>query len=359
VAALVGGFLTVPVVIVALGASPAAALSYPAGFSQVQISTGLAGLDLTNFVFLPGTNGPMLATGKCGSIRRVDQQGANSAVSWTPRDRVNCDHDRGLLGFDLAPDFTMSGRVWTLYNYLGSDGKHYGRLSRWTVNSVTLPTSLSGEVVVLDGLPSFSATVPEPPGDDSHTIGTVLAAPDGTLYIGNGDSSSYAQVDSSALNAQDITSPRGKVFHINADGSGVSTNPFFQASNPNSWQSRVFAYGFRNPFRFALKPGTSTLYVGDVGWNDFEEVDVARGGEDFGWPCWEGQLSFRNAYSSLSQCTALYNSPPPSLKAPLFSWPHFSANGDASVGGAFYTASTYPADYQGAFFFGDYAGSRM
>src|SRR5262249_24366129 len=49
----------------------------------------------------------------------------------------------------------------------------------------------------------------------------------------------------------------------------------------------------------------------------------------------------------------------PNLKAPLFSWPHFSANGDASVGGAFYTSSTYPADYQGAYFFGDYAGSRM
>jgi glucose/arabinose dehydrogenase len=359
VAAVVTGFLTVPVVIVALGASPAAALSYPAGFSQVQIPTGLAGLDLTNFVFLPGTNGLMLATGKCGSIRRVDQQGANTAVSWTPHDAVNCDHDRGLLGFDLAPDFATSKRVWTLYNYLGSDGKHYGRLSRWTVDSVTLPTSLSGEVIVLDGLPSFSATVPEPPADDSHTIGTVLAAPDGTLYVGNGDSSSYGQVDPSALNAQDVTSPRGKIFHINADGSGVSTNPFFQTANPNSWQSRVFAYGFRNPFRFTLKPGTSTLYVGDVGWNDFEEIDVARGGENFGWPCWEGQLSFRNGYSALSQCTALYNSPPSNLKAPLFSWPHFSANGDASVGGAFYTASTYPADYQGAYFFGDYAGSRM
>src|SRR5262249_40282723 len=152
-----------------------------------------------------------------------------------------------------------------------------------------------GEVVVLDQVPSFSSTGAT--CANSHTVGTVLAQPDGTLFVGNGDASSNCNVDNSALAAQDLTSPRGKILHINANGTGVSSNPFYEPGNPSSWRSRVFAYGLRNPFRFTVKPGTtSTLYIGEVGWSTYEEIDVARGGENFGWPCWEGPLSFRNGY---------------------------------------------------------------
>ena len=154
--------------------------------------------------------------------------------------------------------------------------------------------------------------------------------------------------------------PRGKILHINADGSGVAANPFYDAADRSSWKSRVFAYGFRNPFRFTLKPGTaSTLYIGDVGWNTYEEVDIAKGGEDFGWPCWEGPASFRNGYDALSQCQALYANPPAKLTAPIYYWNHFNSSGDAAIGGVLYQGSTYPADYQGAYFFGDYAAGRL
>ena len=342
---------------VIVAATPASALSLPSGFSLVSVPTGAS--NLTNFAFLPDGTDTMLVIGKCGPVRRVTQTGTSVAVSFTPSGTtVNCEGDRGLVGIDLARDYATSGTVYLTYNYKDAAGKYWGRLSKVTVNSVTAPTAFTNEQIIIDQFPSFSSTAGAT-CDTSHTVGTVLVAPDGTLYVGNGDSSSYCNVDNSALGAQDITSPRGKILHINPDGSGVSSNPFYQPTNPTSWQSRVFALGFRNPFRFSLKPGTSTLYIGDVGWNSYEEIDVAKGGENFGWPCWEGPPTFRNGYDALSQCQALYANPPPKLTTPLYYWNHFNSGGDAGIGGVVYTGSTYPADYQGAFFFGDYVAGRL
>ncbi|MFN0089594.1 MAG: LamG-like jellyroll fold domain-containing protein [Acidimicrobiales bacterium] len=336
-------------VIVGGASSAAAAPVLPPGFSLVPVSTGFGAYDLVDFTFLP--SGDLLAAGKCGGIRRVTPGGGSVSVASLT---VYCVGDRGLLSIELAPDFAESRTVYTLYNYLRS-GRAWARLSRWTANSAAAPTALANEVVVLDDLPSFSATGAT--CDDSHTIGTVRATADGLLYVGNGDGSSYCPVDTSSLSALDLTSPRGKILRINPDGAGVSTNPFFQSAEPTSWQSRVFAYGVRNPFRFALAPGSRAVYLGDVGWNDYEEIDVAAaGGESFGWPCWEGPLFFRNAYASLAQCQSAYTTHTP--KAPLHAWSH-NGGGASSVGGAFYTGGEYPADYQGAYFFADYSLGKI
>src|SRR3954454_12312536 len=348
--------LVAPAALVAT-ALPAAALALPAGFSVVTVPTGLTD-QLTNMAFLPDGTDTMIVLGKCELVRRVTQAGDNVAVSFTPLNTVNCESDRGLVGIELAPDFATTRQVWLSYNYTDAAGKAWGRVSRLTANSATAPTALTGEAVVLDQIPSFSSTGAT--CDNSHTVGTVLFAPDGTVFVGDGDASSYCNVDNSSLGAQDLTTPRGKIMHINRDGTGVSSNPFYDASAPTSWKSRVFAYGFRNPFRFSVKPGTnSTLYVGDVGWNTYEEIDVAKGGENFGWPCWEGPLTFRNGYDALTQCQALYANPPANLRAPLHTWNHFNAAGDAAIGGVLYQGTTYPAAYQGAYFFADYAAGRL
>src|SRR5436853_267304 len=76
-------------------------------------------------------------------------------------------------------------------------------------------------------------------GDDSHTIGTVLVAPDHSVFVGVGDGSSYLQPDVSATNAQDIDSVRGKIFHINANGQGLTTNPFYRG-DVNEVRAKVY-----------------------------------------------------------------------------------------------------------------------
>lgn len=343
VVVLAAAGLTVP------AASPAAALtpSLPSGFTLSTITTGLPQWDLVNFVFLP--NGDLLVAGRCGTLRRVSEAGTSSPVTGFPG--AYCTGDRGLLGIDVAPDFATSRALYTLYDYTDTaTGKIMARLSRWTADSATAPTAISGETVILDQIPSFSSTGAT--CDDSHTIGTVVAAKDGSLYVGNGDASSWCSVDTSALGAQDLTSPRGKILRLTPDGKGLPSNPFYDAAAPSSWRSRVFAYGVRNPYRFTLQPATQAVYLGDVGWTSFEEVDVARGGENFGWPCHEGPLTFRNGYDSLAQCQALYTAG--GVTAPLVSSSHNNGT-SAFVGGAFYTGSSYPLAYQNAFFYADYA----
>jgi glucose/arabinose dehydrogenase len=341
----------VPIVVIGSTATPvSAAPSLPPGFTRAPISTGFGEFELVNFKFLP--SGEILAAGKCGSLRRVALTGSSVALPTLP---VYCNGDRGLLGIDLAPDFETSRRVYTLYNYQRNDGRSWARLSYWTANSATAPTALANEVVVIDDLPSFSGTGAT--CDDSHTIGTVIAAPDGSLFVGNGDASSYCPVDPSALDSYDLASPRGKILRVKADGTGFTSNPFFEPANPSSWRSRIFASGARNPFRFDLRPGTETLYVGDVGWTQYEEISVVRSnGANLGWPCWEGPSGFRNTYSSRSECQTAYSTMTP--VEPIHTWPHNGSEA-AAVGGTFYTGDTYPADYRGAFFFADYAQNRI
>lgn len=351
---LISGFVVltlIPIVAMAADQYPsAAAPSLPSGFSRIPTATGFGEYELVNFEFLPG--GDILAAGKCGALRRVTLAGASIALTPIP---VYCSGDRGLLGIDLAPDFESSRRIYTLYTYRRADNRAWARLSYWTANDAVAPTALANEVVVLDDLPSFSSTGAT--CDDSHTIGTVVAAPDGTVYVGNGDASSYCAVDASALESYNLSSPRGKIFHINPDGSAVATNPYYDSANPSSWRSRVFAMGARNPFRFDLKPGTDTLYVGDVGWNNYEEISIARStGANLGWPCWEGPLDFRNAYAGRPECSTAFSTM--TAVEPTYAWNHAGANA-AAVGGTFYTGDTYPADYRGAFFFADYALSRI
>ncbi len=344
----------------------------PAGFSTVAYDTTLGQYALTNFVFLPnGTS--MIAIGKCGYLVRVNLSADGSAANVTSMGQlpnpspgmgpgVYCQSDRGLVGIDLASDYPVTGNFYLLFDYCkgapggpsvcDAPGKPTGKLSRFTVNNINAPTGLvpNSEKVVLDDLPSYSAN-PEARCDGSHTVGTVIVATDGTLYVGNGEGSNYCDPDWSALGAQDITSPRGKIFHINADGTGVNSNPFYNQADASSWQSRVFAYGFRNPFRFAIQPGTSNLMVGEVGWNTTEELDLVQNGKNYGWPCWEGN-DRTSGYTELDTCKALYANG--GDQKPLYTWPH-AGSGSAAVGGAFYTGGDYPASYDGTFFFADYA----
>jgi hypothetical protein len=364
---------------VVIRADPAAAETLPPGFNLSRTDDVSQFVpNPTNFMFLPGTTN-LVGIGKCGDIglgRMPNADGLASTqwsnISWPSEGQVTCvPTDRGLLGIDVD-----GSTVYLLYNYtpgpgvLCQDGSTttsaadgtphiYGRLTKLTMNSATAPTSFSGEQVLMDCLPAFSADPGnDGHGDDSHTVGTVLVAPDHTLFVGNGEASSYTVADASALNAQDIHSPRGKIFHLNPDGSPAAGNPF--ASDGSYWATRVFAYGFRNPFRFTLAPGSnSTLYLGDVGWNNREEIDVVSSGQNFGWPCWEGPLDYRNSYQGMPACQAAYANPPANLTGPLYWWTHdVPADGHAALGGAFATGANYGA-YAGAFFFGDLEWTRL
>jgi glucose/arabinose dehydrogenase len=321
--------------------SAGAAPTLPAGFTLQATPTGQAAYDLTGFVELPTGDGA-ITIGKCGKVTFVPASGAPRQLVTVP---AACIQDIGLVGIALPPDFAKTRQVYTAYSYNGGDGHRYARLSHWTVNSATAPTTMQAETEVPLG------SIPE--DVLSHGPGTVLFAPDGTLYVGLGDAASFTAVDLKAHRAQDLTSPYGKIFHIDAAGNGVPGNPFFDAAHPASTPSRIFAMGLRNPFRFTIDPANGHLYLGDVGWNSWEEHNVAVPGSNFGWPCYEG-TGRTGGYDTTSACQSDYAANT-RHDNPLYTYPH-NGVGATAIGGIFTGVnSSYPASYRGAYFVGDYA----
>jgi glucose/arabinose dehydrogenase len=372
--------------------SAMAASTLPPGFISETVVTGLS--SPTNMAWTP--DGRIFITLKEGRVL-VFQNGQLLPTAFIDISKeVNDYGDRGLLGIAVHPNFPTTPYVYLLYTYdppglAGGPGAPDGpdgsgeRVSRlMRVSALATDTNvadLSSEVVIL-GKNSTLANIADPasaeaadptpscdnngqPIDDclasdssSHSIGTVAFGTDGSLFVSNGEGSTFINPDLRALRAQNLDSLSGKILRINPEtGLGYSDNPFYDG-NPAHNRSRVWSYGLRNPFRFAVNPATNEPFVGDVGWYAWEEINTGRG-KDFGWPCYEGddkgsapQSSYQYYTTTQAICAKLYDQGPSAVQAPLYSWEN--SPGAAAIGGAFYTGTVFPAEYQGAFFFADY-----
>jgi len=151
----------------------------------------------------------------------------------------------------------------------------------------------------------------------------------------------------------------------------VPGNPFYSSSDANA--RRIVAYGLRNPFRFAQRPGSDELWIGDVGWNTWEEINrvvspASTTASNFGWPCHEGasaQPGYQGA--GLNLCSSLYSTPG-SVIAPYYTYNHSACvvsyagchtGGSSITGVAFYQGGSYPAQYNGALFFADHTRDEI
>ena len=178
-----------------------------------------------------------------------------------------------------------------------------------------------------------------------------------------------------ALRAQDLRTSGdpvtldGSVIRVDpTTGAGLPSNPL--AGNPDANAKRIIAHGLRNPFRFTFRPGTSELWLGDVGWTETEEINRIPDPadalvENFGWPCYEGVVKLEGYDSAnLSMCENLY-AQPSADNEPYFPYFHHDRvvpwegclAGSSSISGMAFTPqqSSYPPDYDGALFFADYS----
>jgi PKD repeat protein len=195
----------------------------------------------------------------------------------------------------------------------------------------------------------------------SHSMGAVKFGADGMLYMATGDASSYNTVDPLALRSQDIDRLSGKILRVNpANGRGLSDNPFCAPGcDLTATRSKVWAYGLRNDFRWTFKPGTNVIVSGDVGWNTYEEVNVITGGDNLGWPCYEGYFQ-QGGYASYSQCQSLYAAQandPSTITFAIYVYNHPPSA--ASIGGTFTGTNGYSSQFQNAYFFADYPRSQI
>ncbi len=331
----------------------AQAAGLPSNFTQDVLAAGLA--TPTNLAQLP--DGRILITEKKGVVKIWK----NGAVLPTPfldlTDRVNDYFDHGLLGLAIDPNFASNGYVYLLYTFENDINQYSssktGRLARYTASGDT--ASKASEFVVLGhwvgpSCETFPAGYDCIPSDNlSHSVGDIKFASDGSMYVTSGDGASFSVVDPLALRAQNLDSLGGKILHIDSNGNGFATNPFYNGDVASN-RSKVWDYGLRNPYRFGLKPTTNIPYIGQVGWNAWEDIYVGKPGKNFGWPCFEGNFQ-QEGYAAYSTCTALYSAG--TRTGPLVSYSHY-AGSTAVTGGFFYTGSNFPATYQNRFFFGDY-----
>ena len=174
----------------------------------------------------------------------------------------------------------------------------------------------------------------------------------------------------SASGTSDPVTLDGAILRVDpVTGLAFAGNPFASSSDLN--KRRIIAYGLRNPFRFELRPGTNELWLGDVGWNNWEEINrVANIGdatvENFGWPCYEGAGRLSNYDSvNLAICENLYAAGTGAVTAPVYSYLHTGnvvagetcpTGGSAIAGMAFYpeTGGNFPVQYRGGLFFADH-----
>lgn len=361
--------------------------TFPTGFITETVVSNLAGPTTIAFA----EDGRIFIGQKDGRVRVFE----NGVLLPTPfidlTAEVNNYWDRGLLGIALHPDFPTIPYVYLLYTYDPPEavddgtGARVSRLLRVSADPNNTNIYLPGSEVVLLGTNSTYQNIGNPNSSannnppscyqnneyvqdciasdsPSHSIGTVVFGMDGSLLISSGDGAHFNTVDVRALQALDLNSLNGKILRINPlTGEGYPSNPFYNG-DPNSNQSKVYSYGLRNPFRTTVHPSTGEIYIGDVGWGSWEEINTGIG-KNFGWPCYEGRDggisrqngSYRNNSQTAATCAALYNQGVAAVQAPLYAYDH--SNDSSSVqAGSFYFGIAYPSEYYNALFIADYNG---
>ena len=295
----------------------------------------VTGLDRPVFITSAGDNsGRLFIIEKVGLIRIVQDNQLLVEPFLDIRDRVGSDRsEQGLLGLAFHPNYPSDGRFFV--NYTDKNGDTV--IAQYNVSTSDPNQADKGSEVRL-------IRVNQPYAN--HNGGEVIFGPDGFLYLGLGDGGSAGDPKN---NAQSLNTLLGKILRIDVDhGSPYSTpdgNQFSENQIPEIW-----AYGLRNPWRFSFDQATGDMYIGDVGQDQWEEIDFlpsgSPAGTNFGWKYFEGT----HPYSP--------DTPPVGLQltAPVAEYSH--TEGCSVTGGFVYRGSQLP-DWDGVYLFGDYCSGTI
>lgn len=290
----------------------------------------------------PGTT-DMFVVEVGGRIRVVDASGADGGVFLDIRDAVRNSgsqgDEQGLLGLAFHPDYATNGLFYVYYTDNATQDNVVAVGTRET------PRTASPTVQVILRMDDFAS---------NHNGGCLQFGPDGELYIATGDG---GQRDDPREYGQDITQLLGKLLRIHVDAT-TGTSYTIPASNPfaaGGGAPEIFAYGLRNPWRFSFDRATGDLYIGDVGQDEFEEIDVVGSGEgaglNFGWDNCEGFEGFLESGSTTGSACS-FDHYRPVLAVSHGPDPVLTGGGQSITGGYVYRGSAI-AGLSGAYIFAD------
>ena len=215
---------------------------------------------------------------QAGRVHIIERDKNETEILLDITDKVeNADWEQGLLGLAFHPNYEDNGQFFVTYTVKGlGDDAATLRLSKFVGDN---------ETVVLD--------VDQP--YVNHNGGHIMFGPDGYLYYGLGDGGKY---NDAYDHAQNLKTLKGSVLRLNVDGDEYtipSDNPF--VGNDNGYREEIFAYGFRNPWMFGFDRETGDLWLGDVGQDKWEEVNVVISGGNYGWAFREGTNCFDSPFA--------------------------------------------------------------
>lgn len=311
--------------------------------TAVQLQPVLSGLTFPVYVTHAhdGTN-RLFIIEKVGRIRVAQPGASTTTVFLDISTRVlSVDNERGLLGLAFHPQYSSNGRFFVYYTRQ-TDGAL--TIAEYHVTADPNVADFNSEILFAGAFPINHSA------NNNHNGGCLQFGPDGYLYAGPGDGGSG---DDPPNNGQNINVLLGKILRLDVDTpnanhySSPPTNPFFGAT-PGA--DEIYAYGMRNPFRFSFDRLTGQLYVGDVGQNTREEIDIVTLGHNYGWRVMEGMIC--NPAFNGGVCT-----PPTGSILPIFDYTH-SAGRCSITGGYVYRGarSTVPA---GAYVYADYCTGEI
>ncbi len=241
-------------------------------------------------------------------------------------------NEQGLLGLAFHPDYAANGQFFVNYTDVNGDTM----VARYSVSADPDRADPASAKVILQVAQPFA----------NHNGGDLVFGPDGYLYIGLGDGGSGGDPQG---NGQNLNALLGKMLRIDVDGGDPYAippdNPFVGRTDA---RPEIWAYGLRNPWRYAFDRATGDLYIGDVGQNAYEEIDFqpasSRGGENYGWNFMEGTHPFEGRA-------------PEGLTSPITDYAQ-SEGGCSVTGGYVYRGPSLP-ELNGVYLFGDYCSGNI
>jgi glucose/arabinose dehydrogenase len=324
---------------ITLTATDNGSVSATATLSLTVSATQTLGLDtlavgLSKPVFLtspPGDNGRLFIVEQTGAIRIIKNGTLLPTAFLDITNSVTKGGEQGLLGLAFDPDYAQSGRFFVSYTAPGGGNAGHAVIARYQVSAnPDLADPASAAVILTQNDPY-----------DNHNGGMIAFGADGYFYFGLGDGGGGGDPLNSGQNPNDFF---GSILRLDVRGNGTYTIP---ASNPfaNSTTAahEVWSYGLRNPWRWSFDRQTHDLYIGDVGQEQHEEVDVqpaaSAGGENYGWNIMEGFSCYGGGTCNQA-----------GLKLPVLDYSH--SNGCAIVGGYVYRGAALPS-ISGQYFYSD------